>query len=87
MKDEDSILMIPGADKAVLGTVARCAQPPFVVYDYSRLVESFMESGMSEDEAVEWIEFNISGVWVGPATPGILMRSTASELCRESDEE
>jgi hypothetical protein len=30
--------------------------------------------GMSEDEALEFFEFNVVGAWVGPHTPVFMMR-------------
>lgn len=68
----DEPLCIPGADAAILGTVWRCGQLPFVVYDYGKLVAHFVREGMSDDDALEWIEVNIKGAWVGPGTPGVV---------------
>jgi hypothetical protein len=50
------------------------------MYDYELLVETFKiefrEEGKSEEdteqEAIEWVDFNISSVYVGPYTPLIL---------------
>lgn len=68
------MLVIPGAETAVLGTVWRCGQAPFVVYDYEQLVLFFVGQGMTHDDAEEWISFNVEGAWVGPNTPGVLRR-------------
>lgn len=68
------MLCIPGAEAAILGTVWRCGQEPFVVYDYDQLVVFFVSEGMTHDEAEEWISYNIEGAWVGPNTPGVLRR-------------
>lgn len=43
-----------------------------VAYDYEKMVEAFMRQGMSYDEAVEHISFNIEGAWVGDLTPIIV---------------
>lgn len=76
---EDERLVIPGADAAILGTVWRCGQAPFVVYDYEKLVEFFVGQGMTYDEAEEWVSYNIEGAWVGPNTPGVLRRFEVEE--------
>lgn len=76
---DDELLVIPGADAAILGTVYRCGQDPFVVYDYDRLVDHFVREGMTHDEAAEWIDYNIEGAWVGPHTPGVLRRLEVEE--------
>jgi hypothetical protein len=87
MSDGEDMLMIPGADDAVIGTVKRCSQDEFVVYDYEKLVASFVRQGMDREEAEEWIDFNISGVWVGSRTPGILVSGSAGDICSAEDSE
>ena len=43
------------------------------VYSGEKLVENFIENdGMSEEEALEWVEYNIEGAYWGPATPIIV---------------
>jgi hypothetical protein len=76
---EDELLFIPDADAALLGTVWRCGQAPFVVYDYEKLVDFFVGQGMTDEEAEEWISYNIEGAWVGDSTPGILRRFEMEE--------
>lgn len=71
---DDELLEISGAEAAILGTVWRCGQAPFVVYDYEKLVDFFVQEGMTHDDAEEWISYNIEGAWVGPNTPGVLRR-------------
>lgn len=61
-------------DDALVGYAERCGQPALAVYDYEKLVEVFLAQGMSQEEAVEWIEFNIAGAWVGEQTPLLLHR-------------
>ena len=68
-----------GCDAAIIGVVERCSQPPLVCYDYELLVQCFVEQGMSGEDAVEWVDFNLAGAWVGDGTPMILYRpETAS---------
>jgi len=87
MSGNEDMLMIPGADDAVIGTVKRCSQDEFVVYDYEKLVASFVRQGMDRDEAEEWIDFNISGAWVGSRTPGILVSGSADDIRASEDSE
>lgn len=65
-------LLIPEADSALVGFARRCGQPDVAVYDYRKLVAHFVAGGMTEEEAEEWISFNIEGAWLGPSTPAIL---------------
>jgi hypothetical protein len=36
------------------------------------LVASFVRQGMTETEAYEWVEFNITGAWLGDKTPIVI---------------
>lgn len=56
-------------DAAIIGTAERCSKPNLVVYDYNKLIECFVKDGMTEEEAAEWVSFNIAGAWVGDGTP------------------
>ena len=40
-----------------------------VVYDYDKLIECFMKQGMTDEEAVEWIDYNVTGGYIGEKTP------------------
>ena len=42
-------------------------------YDYQKIMEIFMSrDGMSDEEATEYIDFNVMGGFVGPYTPVFL---------------
>jgi hypothetical protein len=71
--DED-LLLADGLDAAVIGIVERCGQEPFAVYDAERCIELLVEQGMDEDEAAEFFSCNVAGAWMGPHTPGFLIR-------------
>ena len=44
-----------------------------VVYDYAKCCEILVSrDGMSDDEAVEWMEFNVVGAYAGDRTPWFL---------------
>lgn len=40
-----------------------------VVYSMERMLEHFQSEGMSEDEAIEWVDYNILSSYVGEHTP------------------
>tara|TARA_R110000868_G_scaffold395917_1_gene667923 strand:- start:157 stop:531 length:375 start_codon:yes stop_codon:yes gene_type:complete len=43
------------------------------VYSGEKLIDNFVENdGMSEEEALEWVEYNIEGAYWGPTTPIIV---------------
>lgn len=44
------------------------------VYDYAKCVEILMERDeMTHEEAIEWMEYNVVGAYVGEYTPVFLM--------------
>jgi len=73
-------LFIDGADKAICGIVERCGQVPIVIYEHEKLVSHFIKKGMAQDEAQEWVDFNILGAWLGEGTPGIMFRGNAKSI-------
>ena len=62
------LLFANGHEDALIGIGTQFNQP-VAVYDYDKVIKALVEGGMSEEEAVEFFEFNIGGAWVGPATP------------------
>lgn len=74
--EEDDILVYNGLEEALIGTVYRCGmEGPCAVYDYELLVDVFTQrDGMTYEEAVEYIDFNIVGLFIGARTPFILER-------------
>jgi len=66
--DED-FLLIDDRDSAIIGIGKRCGMPDVVVYDQDKLIKSFMKDGMTFEEAIEWIDYNIIGAYVGERTP------------------
>lgn len=68
-------------DAAIIGTVSRCGSEPVVCYDYDKLIECFIDPDLAEsdpgaahEEALEWVEYNVAGAYVGENTPFILVR-------------
>lgn len=44
------------------------------VYDYTLMVQSLIDDEVTAEDAAEYIEFNISGAYVGPYQPIIVQR-------------
>ncbi len=68
----EGAVVFDGCDEAIVGFATRINLDPVVVYSYKLLVEVFVKQGMTEDESIEWIDFNVAGSWVGERTPVIL---------------
>lgn len=69
------MLKIDGCDDAIIGQALIWqdkSRREVLVYSGEKICEILMSrDGMSDDEALEYIEFNIEGAYVGPNTPVI----------------
>ena len=46
------------------------------MYDYDLCVAILQErEGWTDDEAIEWMDYNVVGSWLGEGTPGFLVRN------------
>ena len=50
------------------------------VYDYALCTQVLVEQGMDVEQAIEYLEFNVVGAWVGAGTPVFLHRMLARDL-------
>ena len=49
-------------------------EPMLAVYSYEKMVQVLMDNDdLSYDDAVEYVDFNVVGAWVGEQTPVIVM--------------
>lgn len=53
---------------------------PRAVYFGPSILKFFIEAGMTEDEAFEFIDFNVEGGYVGPATPIVVWPADLKDL-------
>jgi len=69
------MITFDGLDSALVGMsevwLTNGAKVLRTVYSGNKMVEHFMSEGMTEEEAREWISFNVEGAYVGDATPVI----------------
>jgi len=67
--------LFTGLESAFIGTAGRINMPAVAVYDWCLLVEAVMESsGGTYEEAIEYVDHNVAGAYVGEGTPLILNR-------------
>ena len=52
----------------------------FAIYDVQKCIEEFTRQGMTEEEAVEYFEFNVQGSWAGEFTPIFLTKCSLDDL-------
>jgi len=71
---DPDIVLWDDCDDALIGYVEQCGTPPVACYLWAKLVACFVARGMTDDEAVEWIGFNVTGAYVGERTPVVLYK-------------
>jgi len=81
-KNEEA-LMADGFEDAFIG-IAQHFNRFCACYDYEKCIKVLIDrDGMTDDEAVEYFEYNVTGAWVGKFTPMFL----SSDLDLEEIEE
>ena len=67
----DALFCDGGFDEAIIGTAERFGFPaPVAAYDYDKFIKLLRAGGCaSEEQAVEYFQFNVIGSWVGDNTP------------------
>ena len=63
-------LLMDGFDDCIVGIASRFGSENFVIYDYYKVIAKNMSHGMTEEEAVEYFQFNQECAYVGEYTPG-----------------
>ena len=57
-------------DSAIVGVRTNKLGKQVVVYSRGKVIDALMRGeGWSEEDAVEWFEFNIRSAWMGDRTP------------------
>ena len=69
----ETVLLCDGFDEAFIGLSQRINEPLLAVYSYDKMVDVLMKrDGMEHDDAVDYLDFNVLGAWVGEQTPIIV---------------
>ena len=59
-----------GLDSAIIGIGEQFDRPDRLIYDYDKCIDILKKNNNWDDEeAIEWMEFNIKGAYVGETTP------------------
>tara|TARA_R100000388_G_scaffold69166_1_gene50032 strand:+ start:646 stop:888 length:243 start_codon:yes stop_codon:yes gene_type:complete len=76
------MLKADGFDKAVIGRALNPVnREDVIVYDAYLCMKILVErDGMTEDEAIEYLEFNTIGAFVGESTPIFVWRMSLEEV-------
>ena len=59
-----------GFDEAIIGVGRQFDKPDRLIYDYDKcLVILMLDQDFTEEDAIEWMEYNVLGAYVGEGTP------------------
>jgi hypothetical protein len=69
-ENNPAALFADGLDDGIIGFGNQGCRRGVVIYDYDKCVQIFMkENSWSREDAIEWMEFNVVGTYVGESTP------------------
>ena len=67
---EDYLVFADGFEEAILGLARKSGHPDVMAYDYAKRVQILMErDDMTEEEALDHMEYNVMGSFPGEETP------------------
>lgn len=70
MNIPDDFVVLDGFDAAIMGVVHRIDAEDALLYDFNKCVNILMErDNITMMDAVEWMDYNICGAFMGPNTP------------------
>jgi hypothetical protein len=70
----DNAIILDGFDDAILGIVNEFGNGPRILYSTEKIIQTLRDrDGMSEEEAIEYYDFNILGMYAGEQNPVFLV--------------
>jgi hypothetical protein len=78
------MLLADGFSRAFIGIGHRAGSNDIAVYDYDKCAKVLMRrDGMTQEEAYEFLDFNVVGSYVGDLTPIFVERVSIKEVIDE----
>lgn len=75
------MLKCDGLDEAIIGITERCGDPMLIAYDCEKIIKIFMQrDGMTEEEAIDFLSFNVTQAYVGEGTPIFVWPKAIDEI-------
>ena len=65
--EEEECLLADGFEEALIGVT--CGIEPRAVYDINKMIHVLQRDDMDYNDAVEYLEYNVIGAYVGEKTP------------------
>ena len=86
--EDEKMVKADGLEDAIIGVGSSINKPDVLIYSYNKCVKIFMEKeGWTHEEAVEWMDFNVVGAWVGETTPIFVHEIPSDQKIQEFLEE
>jgi hypothetical protein len=71
---DDGALFVPGFDAALIGVGVQFSRE-IAIYDYDKCLDVLIDrDGMDVEDAIDYMEYNVLGAYVGKSTPIFLIR-------------
>ena len=71
--EDNEIILADGFEDAYMGLATQFTKNPLALYDRNKCIDILVNrDGMSEEEAEEYLQYNVEGAWVGDNTPMFL---------------
>ena len=68
--EDEKLVKADGLEDAIIGVGSRINMPEVLIYSYNKCNDIFMDrDGMTHEEAIEWMDFNVTGAGLGETTP------------------
>jgi hypothetical protein len=84
--NDDKPLLADGFDSAVLGLSRGHEGADVAVYSIDRCIDILVKrDGMSEEEAIEFMNFNVLDAYMGPMTPIFVYEMDAAAINEYAD--
>jgi hypothetical protein len=71
------MIFVDGYDSAILGMDTEYKR---VIYSKEKMIDILVEEGMTDVDAVEWLEYNVWDAYVGEHTPIFLHELTKEDI-------
>ena len=70
--ESEEVLKMNGFEHCIVG-LAEMGSSKFFIYDKNKVISELIGEDMSEQDAIEYYEFNILGGYVGSSTPAFII--------------
>jgi hypothetical protein len=70
----EGAIILDGLDEAIIGIVEEFGNGPRILYSKEKIIDILVErDGMTSEEAIEYYDFNILGLYAGEQNPVFLI--------------